>query len=204
MSAAPSRSSRLLSPVQVKEPILGRVSVENVLVCGWPVLLDVLLKLRSLGERLHLGLGLLFEVVEWLSGELLDMLVMGDVLFHESPHQPSTLDIAGSKSHGVIVEHSLLLSVLYQDSAMELIAYLSILHFLGYVEGVDLEAGWHVCLQRVETLEDVLESSLYFDDLFVQGIEARSSDHDEVRDLAACKLSDIASISYAEKHTWCN
>ena len=87
---------------------------------------------------------------------------------------------------------------------MEVIAYLNIFHFLGYVGGVDLEAGWNFRLQRVETLEDVLESSLYFDDLFVQGIEARSSDHDEVRDLAACKLSDIASISYAEKHTWCN
>lgn len=205
MSTAPSSSSRLLSPVQVKEPSLGRVRVENVLVCGWSVLLDVLLQLRSLvGERLHLRLGLLFDVVEWLSGELLDALVMGDVFFHESPQQPGTLDIAGCESHGVIVVRSLLLSVLHQDSVMELIAYLNILHFFGHVGGVDLEAGWNFRLQRVETLEDVLESSLDVDDLFVQGIETRSSDFDEVRDLAACELSDIASISYAEKHTWCS
>jgi hypothetical protein len=204
MSTAPSSSSRLLSPVQVEEPSLGRVRVENVLVCGWSVLLDVLLKLRGLGERLHLRLCLLFDVVERLSGELLDTLVMVDVFLHESPHQPSTLDIAGNESHGVIVVRGLLLLVLDSDSVMELTAYLNIFHFLGYVGSVDLEAGWHFCLQRIETLEDVLESSLYFDDLSIQGIEAGSSAHDEVRDLAACKLSDVARTSYAEKHTWCN
>jgi hypothetical protein len=205
VSTALSSSSRLLRPDQVKEPSLGRVRVENVLVCGWSVLLDVFLKLRSLaGKHLHLRLHLLFDVVEWLSSELLNMLVMGDVFLHESPQQPGTLDIAGCESHGVIVIRGLLLSVLHPDSAMKLMAYLNILHFLGYVGGVDLEDGLHVCLQRVETLEEVLESSLYFDDLSIQGIEAGSSAHDEVRDLAACKLSDVASTSYAEKHTWCN
>jgi hypothetical protein len=152
----------------------------------------VLLKLRSLDERLHLTLRLLFDVVERLSGELLDTLVMGDVFLHESPHQPSTLDIAGSESHGVIVVRGLLLSVLDPDSAIELIAYLNNLHLLGYVGSVDLEAGWHFCLQRIEALEDVLETSLYLNDLSIQGIEAGSSAHDEVRDLDACKLSDIA------------
>ena len=205
VSTAPSSSSRLLIPVQVKEPSLRRVRGENVLVCGWSVLLDVLLKLRSLGcECLHLRLHLLLDVVDWFPGGLLDALVMGDVFLHESPHQPSALDITGCESHGVIVVCNLLLSVLHPDSVMGLIAYLNILHFLGNVGGVDLEARWHFRLQHVETLEDVLESSLYFDDLSVQGIETGSSAHDGARDLATCTLLDVASISYVETHTVCN